>query len=59
MADQDLAREQWDATNYAAKDNLLRVVREEAESFFALAEVPEAVRYLQSGQARGKIIITP
>jgi uncharacterized protein (TIGR03083 family) len=41
MADQDLAREQWDATNYAAKDNLLRVVREEAESFFALAEVPE------------------
>jgi uncharacterized protein (TIGR03083 family) len=39
--DQDVSREQWDATNYAAKDNLLRVVREEAESFFALAEVPE------------------
>jgi uncharacterized protein (TIGR03083 family) len=39
--DQGVSREQWDATNFAAKDNLLRVVREEAESFFALAEVPE------------------
>src|ERR687892_2242590 len=39
--DKELARQQWDATNFAAKDNLLRVVREEAESFFALAEVPE------------------
>jgi uncharacterized protein (TIGR03083 family) len=39
--EQGVAREQWDATNYAAKDNLLRVVREEAEAFFALAEVPE------------------
>jgi uncharacterized protein (TIGR03083 family) len=39
--DQDVVREQWDATNFAAKDNLLRVVRREAESFFALAEVPE------------------
>jgi uncharacterized protein (TIGR03083 family) len=39
--DKELAREQWDATNFAAKDNLLRVVREEAESFFAFAEVPE------------------
>ncbi len=38
---QDVSQEQWDATNYAAKDNLLRVVREEAESFFASAEVPE------------------
>jgi uncharacterized protein (TIGR03083 family) len=36
-----LSREQWDATNFAAKDNLLRVVRNEAESFFAFAEVPE------------------
>lgn len=36
----DTAREQWDATNFAAKDNLLRVVREEAENFFALAEIP-------------------
>jgi uncharacterized protein (TIGR03083 family) len=34
-------REQWDATNYAAKENLLRVVRDEAAAFFALAEVPE------------------
>jgi uncharacterized protein (TIGR03083 family) len=39
--DQNIAPEQWDATTYAAKDNLLRVVREEAEGFFALAEVPE------------------
>jgi uncharacterized protein (TIGR03083 family) len=39
--DQDASREQWDATNFAAKDNLLRVVREEAEAFFARAEVPE------------------
>jgi uncharacterized protein (TIGR03083 family) len=37
----DASREQWDATNFAAKDNLLRVVREEAENFFALVEVPE------------------
>jgi uncharacterized protein (TIGR03083 family) len=35
------AREQWDATNYAAKDNLLRIVRDEAEEFFELAEKPE------------------
>jgi len=39
--DQGVVREEWDATNYAAKDNLLRVVREEAESFFALAEQPD------------------
>jgi uncharacterized protein (TIGR03083 family) len=39
IADQDTS--QWDATNFAAKDNLLRVVREEAEGFFALAEKPE------------------
>jgi uncharacterized protein (TIGR03083 family) len=39
--DQDVSREQWDATNYASKGNLLRVVRDEAERFFALAEVPE------------------
>jgi uncharacterized protein (TIGR03083 family) len=32
----------WDATNYAAKDNLLRVVRHEAEQMFALAEAPGA-----------------
>ena len=39
--DQDVSRAEWDATNFAAKDNLLRVVREEAENFFALADVPE------------------
>lgn len=32
----------WDATNYAAKDNLLRVVRREAEQMFALASAPGA-----------------
>jgi uncharacterized protein (TIGR03083 family) len=32
----------WDATTYEAKDNLLRVVRREAERFFALAEGPDA-----------------
>jgi len=40
-ATQGVVREQWDATNSAAKDNLLSTVRQEAESFFALAEVPE------------------
>ncbi|MGH2752408.1 MAG: maleylpyruvate isomerase family mycothiol-dependent enzyme [Actinomycetota bacterium] len=39
--EQDATRAQWDATNFAAKDNLLRVVREEAESFFDLSEKPE------------------
>jgi uncharacterized protein (TIGR03083 family) len=29
---------EWDATSYDAKENLLRVVRHEAERFFALAE---------------------
>ena len=38
---EDVCRAEWDATNYASKDNLLRVVREEAEAFFALAEEPE------------------
>jgi uncharacterized protein (TIGR03083 family) len=33
---------EWDATKYEAKENLLRVVRNEAERFFALAESPEA-----------------
>ena len=32
----------WDATNYAAKDTLLRVVRHEADRFFALAGAPGA-----------------
>ena len=39
-AEQEKAQVQWDATNFAAKDNLLRVVREEAENLFAFAEVP-------------------
>jgi len=39
--DQGVSREEWDATNYASKDNLLRVVTDEAEAFFALAEAPE------------------
>ena len=39
--EQGISREEWDATNYASKDNLLRVVREEAEAFFALTENPD------------------
>jgi uncharacterized protein (TIGR03083 family) len=39
--DQNVSREQWDATNFAAKDNLLRVVRGEADTFFRMAEIPE------------------
>lgn len=37
----DVSRAEWNAMDYAAKDNLLRVVREEAESFFALIDDPE------------------
>ncbi|HEU5157765.1 MAG TPA: maleylpyruvate isomerase family mycothiol-dependent enzyme [Streptosporangiaceae bacterium] len=33
---------QWDATTFDAKDNLLSVVRTEAEGLFALAERPDA-----------------
>lgn len=32
---------EWDATNPASKENLLRAIREEAERMFQLAEVPE------------------
>lgn len=32
----------WDATDYAAKDNLLRVVRLEAEALFEMAEVSDS-----------------
>jgi uncharacterized protein (TIGR03083 family) len=32
----------WDATDHAAKDNVLRVVRLEAEALFALAEDPDS-----------------
>ena len=28
----------WDATNYAAKENLLRVLRREADALFEMAE---------------------
>jgi uncharacterized protein (TIGR03083 family) len=35
------AQTQWDATNPASKDALLRAVREEAERMFQLAEAPE------------------
>ena len=31
----------WDATTWEGRDTILRVVREQAEGFFALAEVPE------------------
>ena len=33
---------EWDATTYEAKDTLLRVVRREADRFFALIQVPGA-----------------
>src|SRR5262245_1693513 len=33
---------EWNGTTYEAKDNLLRVVRREAERLFALAEAPGA-----------------
>src|ERR1041384_3740490 len=33
---------EWDATSYEAKDNLLRVVRREADRFFDLAGAPGA-----------------
>jgi uncharacterized protein (TIGR03083 family) len=32
----------WNGMTYEGKDNLLRVVREEAEGFFAMAEAPDA-----------------
>ena len=32
----------WNAMSYDGKDNLLRVVREQAELLFAMAEAPEA-----------------
>jgi uncharacterized protein (TIGR03083 family) len=33
---------EWDASSYAAKDNVLRIVRQEAEALFELASGPEA-----------------
>ena len=38
---QEVVAGQWDATNPASKETLLRVVRDEAERMFALAAVPE------------------
>lgn len=35
---------EWDATTFEGKPTILRVVRQEAERFFALAEQPEAWR---------------
>ena len=32
----------WDATDYAAKDNLLRIIRLEAEALFEMAEVSDS-----------------
>ena len=32
----------WNAMTYEGKDTILRVVREEAERMFAMAEVPSA-----------------
>jgi uncharacterized protein (TIGR03083 family) len=40
-ATEGVVREQWDVMNPAGKDNLLRTVRDEAQRFFALADVPE------------------
>jgi uncharacterized protein (TIGR03083 family) len=37
----DMSRAEWNAMDFAAKDNLLRIVREQAESFFALIDDPE------------------
>ncbi|MPZ71251.1 MAG: maleylpyruvate isomerase family mycothiol-dependent enzyme [Actinobacteria bacterium] len=35
------ASKAWDATTWEGRDTILRVVKEQAEGFFALAEVPE------------------
>jgi uncharacterized protein (TIGR03083 family) len=37
----DISRAEWDATRFAAKENLLRIVNKEAQEFFTLAEAPE------------------
>jgi uncharacterized protein (TIGR03083 family) len=39
--EQTSAQTQWDATNHASKDNLLRVIREEAERLLNYASSPE------------------
>jgi uncharacterized protein (TIGR03083 family) len=37
----DISQTEWDATRFAAKENLLRIVQKEAQEFFSLAEAPE------------------
>jgi uncharacterized protein (TIGR03083 family) len=37
----EIDRQQWDATNYASKENLLGVVRGEADGFFRLLDDPD------------------
>ncbi len=37
----DISQAEWDATRFAAKENLLRIVQKEAQEFFALAKAPE------------------
>lgn len=37
----DISKAEWDATRFAAKDNLLRIVEKEAQVFFTLADAPE------------------
>ena len=37
----DVSQAEWNATTFAAKENLLRIVQKEAQAFFTLAEAPE------------------
>jgi uncharacterized protein (TIGR03083 family) len=37
----DISESEWNATRFAAKENLLRIVQKEAHDFFALAGAPE------------------
>lgn len=37
----DISQTEWNATTFAAKENLLRIVQKEAQAFFTLAEAPE------------------
>ena len=37
----DISQTEWDATRFAAKENLLRIVQKEAQEFFTLAEARE------------------
>ena len=45
---------EWNVTDYAAKDNLLRVLRREADALFEMAENgPWAARRVNAGTIRG------